>query len=70
MPRILGTTGHRRSELFARDDGFYVGAYTSDYSAAFHSLDETGAYLRFLAKNSLRPMHDPRIDESVIFQNA
>lgn len=26
-------------------------------------------YLRFLAKNALRPLHDPRIDESVIFQN-
>jgi hypothetical protein len=26
-------------------------------------------YLRFLAKNSLRPLHDPRIHESVIFQN-
>jgi hypothetical protein len=28
------------------------------------------SYLRFLAKNSLRPLHDPRIDESVIFQNV
>ena len=26
-------------------------------------------YLRFLAKNALRPLNDPRIDESVIFQN-
>jgi hypothetical protein len=26
-------------------------------------------YLRMLAKNALRPLHDPRIDESVIFQN-
>jgi hypothetical protein len=27
-------------------------------------------YLRFLAKNALRPLNDPRIDESVIFQNV
>jgi hypothetical protein len=27
-------------------------------------------YLRFLAKNALRPLHDPRIDESVIFQQV
>jgi hypothetical protein len=26
-------------------------------------------YLRFLAKNALRPLNDPRIEESVIFQN-
>jgi hypothetical protein len=26
-------------------------------------------YLRFLAKNALRPLHDPRIDEAVMFQN-
>jgi len=29
----------------------------------------TATYLRFLAKNALRPLNDPRIDESVIFQN-
>ena len=49
LANVLGYDGFVESELFAREDGFFIGLFGTAYTARYATLDPTGTTSRFIS---------------------